>query len=697
MLLVSAVAILVFNSFAHANLQADKSMLVPIIMLLLDDDSARVNLKVGAQISRTVNSTTHSDGVSLAFRTIFEDVELSLTMQGIGSQDSLAVYVNDVYVADLKNGLNTFSLARNLGGETIVEIRSNNHPNAAWSLVSGVALISDPLRGPKSLAESQRFLTRATFGARLQDMTRLMEVGYEQWLDGQLAIPYTNTLNFMDTAVSDRLKNRRLRLISEGETNPDLLNSNFLGRGQESVSRLDSWFHAAINGQDQLRQRVAFALSQILVVGDERGDSGNRNRAYAHYHDVLARNAFGNYRTLLGDVTINPAMAQWLSLRGSQRVGRPGRLRSRPDENYAREVQQLFTIGLVMLDMDGTPILGADDRPIETYTPTLVGEFARIFTGWMWVQRPTGGPIDGWETTPLTPWGGEPNAFHDRGEKTLHSYPGAAPFVPAGLTVREDLNLAMDNLFYHPNVAPFISKQLIQRLVTSNPSKDYVRRVAEVFQNTNGVKGDLAAVVKAILLDPEALTSHEREAGGKLKEPIIKITQLWRTFNAKSTGRYVRFSLVERSTGQRPIGSTTVFNFYPPNYSPSGAFEDRDLVSPEMLLVSDGLLVSQLNKLGSLVFAQDRGTTHPLYSSSFELPMVLNLGEAKHLTNNLPALMDFMDERLFGGLMSDGLRNVVIEYLNDLSISTSQDEGRTEIVQEALILLTASPEYNVQR
>ncbi len=682
------------NAFS-ANRQ-DSAAIIPILALLLGDDGS-ISLRVGQQIERVFDSERYANGLKIRLGRVYESVDVTINGSDIPTGTNVEIYLNGILYGELENGSNTVRVPASDAKINEIEIRLKNGAPGTWAIGSLAAFISDALRGPRNRAEAQRFLTRATFGARVSEMDLLMQIGYEAWLDRQIATPMTNSLAFMDQAVKDRLANRRQRLINEGETNPDVLNSTFLGRSQESVSRTDSWFHAAINGQDQLRQRMAYALSQILVVGDEFGDSGNRNRAYAGYHDVLAKNALGNYRTLLKDVTINPAMAQWLSLRGSQRTGRPGALRSQPDENYAREIQQLFTIGLVQLNMDGTVKMGNDGQPIETYTPEIVSEFARVFTGWMWVTRPTGGPILGWETTPLVPWGGEPNNFHDYGEKTLLDYPGASPVSPAGLTTEGDLDRALDNLFEHPNVAPFISKQLIQRLVTSNPSKEYVSRVANVFQNTDGVKGNLAAVAKAILLDQEALTSHTRSTGGKLKEPLLRFTQLWRTFEARTAGRYIRFSLPERTAGQRPIGAVTVFNYYPPDYAPKGAIEDAGLVAPEFLLTGDGLLVSYLNKLAQLARSADFGDTHPLYSASFNLPMILNTKEAESIAHDLDALMDLLNERLLGGLMTPGLRSALITYLEDLPEPSTDAQHRESIVEEALIMLTASPEYSVQR
>ncbi len=534
-------------------------------------------------------------------------------------------------------------------------------------------------------------MTRATFGPTLSEIDRVLEIGYEAWIDEQISTPATLTIPFYDQAILDRLQNRRRRLESDGVTDPNRLNSNNLGLSQSTSSRLDAWYNASINGSDQLRQRMAFALSQIWVVGDNLGDGTVSTRSFTDYQDILIRGSLGNYRTLMKNVTLSRAMANWLNLRANIRS-------DAPDENYAREIQQLFTIGLLELNMDGTPKRDGDGRVIETYTPRTVREFARVFTGWNWAtQQDTGLSFPELELLPLVPWGG-PGRFHDDGEKQLHVYPGTDGINPAGLSHEDDLDRALDNLFNHPNVAPFIAKQLIQRLVTSNPSPEYVERVARVFDRSNGVRGDLAATAKAILLDPEAFNSHTITNAGKVKEPLLRILQLWRTFNAKTAGQYIRFSLPERATGQRPIGAATVFNFYPTDYVPSGDAENTGLVAPELLLNDGRLQINFLNAISQAArSAIGELNPHPLYSEAFTINMVLDLSEAVRHADNFPSLLNFMDERLFGGLMSDELRNAVLGYLQGFSFTGTGNERRKQIVEETLVILTASPEYSIQR
>ena len=673
---------------------ADKvAGLIPVIMLLLDEEGS-IPLRVGQANTRGYTSERYPNGIGFEYGALTDDVRLTIDAVDIPSGAQIEVLINGVLVGTLSNGRNTFTVPANGRPNNQIFIRTRAGTTGRWTITRLFGLL---ISGPQSRAEAQRFLTRATFGPTLAEINRVMEIGYEAWLDEQIAVPTTLSLPFMDQALQDRLANRRKRLVSEGVTDPNVLNITSLGKGQRANSRLDSWMHTAITGRDQLRQRMAFALSQIFVVGDSLGDSALRARAYAHYHDVLARNALGSYRTLLKDVTVNPAMGNWLSFRGNIRLGRNGST-SQPDENYAREIQQLFTIGLIELNMDGTPRLDNNGQEIETYSQAIVSEFAKVFTGWNFIEQQNNTrPVPGWETLTLRPWNGEPNTFHDYSEKQLHVYPGTDGVNPAGLTTEADLDRALDNLFNHPNVAPFIAKQLIQRLVTSNPSNDYVERVARVFHRNNGVRGDLAEVAKAILLDPEALNSHENPRGGKLKEPLLRYIQLWRSFNARSTGPYFRFSLPERTTGQRPIGAATVFNFYPPDYAPSGPIEDAGLVAPEFLLTGDGLNISYLNRLRQYARSADFGDAHPLYSDSFQLGIKLDLSEALRRADDTGQLLNLLDERLLGGLMSPGLRRIITSYIDNLPDEDDVEKRRLRNVEEALILVTASPEYSIQR
>ena len=360
-----------------------------------------------------------------------------------------------------------------------------------------------------------------------------------------------------------------------------------------NFQRRDIWFQNSVRGSDQLRQRVAWALSQILVTSQV--SLANRYpMGLADYYDTLARHAFGDFRQLMEAVTLHPMMGVYLSMLGNRKPN--AELNIRPDENYARELMQLFTIGLVELDADGTPKLDAHDQPIPTYDQAVVEGFAHVFTGWHWACT-FGSPADcGFSNTRGT----VPNQIlpmqlfpeeHDTGEKRLLTYPNAVKsVVPAGQTAEQDLADALDNIFHHPNVGPFIARQLIQRLVTSNPSPAYVARVSAVFDDDGtGQRGNLGAVVRAILLDAEARApaSTADPGASKLKEPVLRITQLWRAYDGRAANdRYFNIDPAV-DFGQGPLQAPSVFNFYSPFYAPPGEISDLGLVAPELQIATE--------------------------------------------------------------------------------------------------------------
>jgi uncharacterized protein (DUF1800 family) len=468
---------------------------------------------------------------------------------------------------------------------------------------------------PVSRKDAHRFLVQTTFGPTESEVQRLLQMGtsdsaYERWIDSQIA------------------KSPSLQLPALLASVPPSPAVDFNIPMRHRV-RVESWFGNALWGEDQLRQRVAWALSQIFVVSDA-GILDLYPFATADFYDALAINAFGNYRDLLEIVTLHPAMGNYLSHLGNRKASAGTNLR--PDENYAREMMQLFSIGLVELDLDGTVRRNPAGQTISTFNPAVISGFARVFTGWHWDcpqgfqwTNTTGGTGSGaceFTTTvaellpvqPLKPFNQirpmrlYPNE-HEDGEKQLLTYPGVrllGGVVPPGQGGEKDLQDALDNVFYHPNVGPFIGKQLIQKLVTSNPSSEYVAAVARVFNDDGrGVRGNLAAVVKAILLHPEARRPPSGTSYGKLKEPILRLTQFWRAFDAKSeTGEFdldvFCCSRAEFGTtlyviapglwlGQSPNQSPSVFNFFSPSFSPPGEISRMGLIAPEMQLGTEHL------------------------------------------------------------------------------------------------------------
>jgi len=457
---------------------------------------------------------------------------------------------------------------------------------------------------PVSRRDGFRFLNQATFGATERDYAALAALGdtsvaYNRWIDLQTSKPISLQLPALVASV------------------PPSPNEMFDIPGRHQV-RVEEWFTHALWGEDQLRQRVAWALSQIFVVSDA-SILFEFPFATAHFYDTLSRHAFGNYRDLLQAVTLHPAMGNYLSMLGNRRAT-PG-TNLRPDENYAREMMQLFSIGLVQLEVDGTIKRDADGQPLPTYTPDVVAGFARVFTGWhwdcpayYWINATRLNRIEqcnffstGPERLPLERFNqAMPMRLfpeeHENGSKQVLSYPGvrlAGGVIPARQGGEKDLQDALDNVFHHPNVGPFIGKQLIQKLVTSNPSPEYVRSVAEVFSDDGrGVRGNLEAVVRAVLLHPEARSVPTGPTAGKLKEPILRLTQFWRAFDGRTLSgefSYRTFCCYQGGSapmsvlGQSPNQSPSVFNFYSPFYAPPGEIAQAGLVAPEMQLANENL------------------------------------------------------------------------------------------------------------
>ena len=338
--------------------------------------------------------------------------------------------------------------------------------------------------------------------------------------------------------------------------------------------------------KDQLRQRLGFAYSQIFVISDQ-SDFALDGYGITAYYDLLLDNAFNNYRDLLENISLSPMMGQYLSMLGNEKPDSTKNIR--PDENYAREIMQLFSIGLVELNLDGTPKTDANGRAIPTYDQSVIEGFAHVFTGWNYAgtNQRSWNQWDNYNNLQLM----EPlESYHDKGKKKLLR----GHVIPANQKTRKDFSQALDNIFHHPNVGPFIGKQLIQRLVTSNPTPDYVARVASVFNNNGeGVRGDMLAVVKAILLDVEARKGHVMypKRFGKVKEPLLKLTNLWRAFDVYSSDGTLDFVDLHHQVSQAPLSAPSVFNFYSPNYAPPGEIARLAMVSPEMQITTENAVV----------------------------------------------------------------------------------------------------------
>jgi uncharacterized protein (DUF1800 family) len=562
-----------------------------------------------------------------------------------------------------------------------------------------VATPTVPSAPSVAYADAFRFLNQATFGADATNAQALVDAGdssssYARWIDQQLALPATTGALAATLAAS-----------------PSPMPANF---DISSLHRahVDAWLSNALGANDQLRQRVAFALSEILVIS-QAGPLGELPFAAADYYDMLTREAFGNFRVLLEDVTLHPAMGVYLSMLGNQKAQSGTNIR--PDENFAREIMQLMSIGLVQLNMDGTPRLDAAGGRQSTYGQEAIQGLARAFTGWKWACPSTLPACDFYsaqaEYAPVTSFNQiKPmqlySGLHETGTKQLLAYSGAArPVIPANQSGAQDLKDALDNVFNHPNVAPFISKQLIQRLVTSNPSTAYVQRVAQVFADDGtGKRGNLGAVVKALLLDSEARSAPSgavAETTGKVKEPLLRITGLWRAFNARAaSGRYTatgnffpglsanELSPVS-SLGQGPLQSGSVFNFFSPFYAPPGEISNAGRVAPELQLATEFLNTQMNNQLYTYAF--ERTSAQPGLGTDI---ILLDTKAEAAAAGDATALVNRVADRLLGSnaLMSATLRDATVTQVNRIPVTDSATR-----VGDAIYLIASSPEYAVQK
>jgi uncharacterized protein (DUF1800 family) len=555
-----------------------------------------------------------------------------------------------------------------------------------------------PPPAPVGKAEAFRFLNQASFGATEAEANRLIGLGdssnaYSRWIDAEISKPTQLLLPTVVAAYPNPLPTG---------FNPATLNT----------FRQEQWFANALRGEDQLRQRVAFALSQIMVVS-QVGALNNLPFATADFHDMLARNAFGNFRTLLEDVTLHPAMGIYLSMLGNRRAAANTNLR--PDENYARELAQLFSVGLVQLNLDGSVRTDASGQPIPTFGQVETEGFARVFTGWNWAC-PSTNPTCTFANTrvesfyvanfnqvkPMQLYAEQ----HEAGTKQLLNYSGVTlpnGLMPANQGGAKDLADALDNIFNHPNVGPFISKQLIQRLVTSNPSRAYVQRVAERFNNDgSGRRGNLEAVIRAILLDAEARNPPAGAVAGKLKEPLLRLTQFWRAYGVTSTSG--KLGVARNFSGGTPTAqfgqgqgmSPSVFNFFSPSYAPPGEIADGGYVSPEMQLGTEILAASSANYFYTQAFTRTQAQAATLNADD----MYITTTDELAVANDSEALVNRVAERLLGGAgqMSAALKAETKAQIERTTVpTTNPNTALATRTGDAIYLVVTSPDFALQR
>ena len=524
--------------------------------------------------------------------------------------------------------------------------------------------------------DAARFLLQAQFSASDADIASVRTLGYAAWLERQLAQP-------------------------AGQTGWDWLNSKGYDDALNSANYYDSTYQAdymawnqLITASDSVRKRLALALSEYFVVSLSGLSFNWRSHAMAHYWDTLVAHATGNFRDLLEAVTLHPAMGFYLSTKGNKKEDASGR---QPDENYAREVMQLFTIGLVQLNSDGTAKLDTSGNKQDTYGASDVSNLARVFTGYDFDQRQnvntviaqTGG---GTRTVGNTTFARLPMLLTASNHSTL-----AATFlgvtIPANTAAAAALKIALDTLFNHVNVAPFFARQMIQRLVTSNPSPAYVARVAAAFSNNGaGVRGDLFRVFAAILLDDEARSAAglAQPEYGKLREPIMRLVQWARSFGVTSTsGAWKIGDLSNAATqlGQSPLRSPSVFNFFRPGYVPPSSALSAGVVAPEFQLVSESSVGGYLNyMMGVISNGISSGDISPAYTA--ELALV----------QDAAALVRRLNLLLCAGQLSTANQALITGALNATPLTPSSTvTAQRNRVYAAILLVMASAEYLVQK
>jgi uncharacterized protein (DUF1800 family) len=529
--------------------------------------------------------------------------------------------------------------------------------------------------------DAVRLLQQASFGPTKAHLDTLAATTNAAWIDQQIALPWAPSfVQHIDAKFA--------------------LGDDFRPKGARYSNQWPAqrFWALAATGNDQLRRRVGFALHEIFVVSTADSNLYYHSRPYANYLDLLNKHAFGNFRALIEDMALSPVMGIYLShMRNPKEDPATGRL---PDENFARELMQLFTIGLHELNPDGTVQLGADGKPIETYNNADVMALAKVFTGWSW------GFPDNELTTQNFRWGSPDYSTakdrridlqrmknypgqHSTAEKKLFTGKPWALTIPANGTADNDLRLALDALFNHPNVGPFIGRQLIQRLVTSHPSPAYVARVAAAFNNNGrGVRGDMAAVVRTILLDPEARSAA---SSAKLREPALRVTHWMRAMGATSTsGEYMVQGDLD-PLGQRVFAPASVFSYFRPGYIPAGtALATAGATAPEFQIVNEGSTASWVNLARSMAGSGIgwTGSTQDLVS-----PMTTPISLVS--TGNVNALIEHLNLLLFAGKMSPELKFDILDAVSGVAGSDANSHAYRARI--ALFVALASPEFLVMR
>ncbi len=573
-----------------------------------------------------------------------------------------------------------------LGSDPTQEIKvttSSNYTPQYWTLsATGEKTINKVgLEGP--LMEASRFLSQATLGADLATIEQVANQGIEAWIDDQMTVPQSQTLDRLNEVFAEVIE---WYLVNGGD--PEEVST----RPYWTIFNY-TWWENHMKNDDLIRQKVALALSEIFVISIE-SNLADAGFGLADYYDILLKHSFGNFEDMLHEISLHPCMGYYLSHLNNPREIPEENIHS--DENYAREIMQLFTIGLYELNQDGSRKTDGQGEWIPTYDQADIKELAKVFTGLgvgdvmenEWVDDPYFG-LDIYVadmTTPMIMY----EEWHQPGTKTLvNGY-----VIPAGQTGLKDINDAVHQLFLHPNVGPFIGKQLIQRLVTSNPTPGYISRIAAVFaDNGQGERGDMGAVIKAILMDPEARTCSalEEDRFGKLREPFTRYTHFTKAIEMEQYyGRYwnVAYGFYQ-ATNQMPLASRTVFNFFLPDFQPIGAIADNGLVGPEFQIHNSRTSVEFINRVNDWAV-----WGYVMDDWEAENPNVTyNIDELTPLARDPEVLINRLDVLFTHGMLSDRTRQIIKDAITPM-ISNNYRNDRTRL---AMYLIMISPDYAIMK
>jgi len=518
-------------------------------------------------------------------------------------------------------------------GDSVMARSAGSHTRVPSKATSSAQSAGTKQPAAVSAMVAARFLEQASWGPTPAAITQVQGAGLQGYLDQQFSAP----------------------MSTYATPGPD-----------DDITFIQKQFFVnALQGQDQLRQRVSFALSEIIVVS---ATQINDPTAFSLWMNMLQNDAFGTFSALLKDATLSPTMGFYLNMGNNNGCS----LRCRPNENYAREILQLFSIGLMQLNLDGTPQLDGSGNTIPTYGQDAIRGFGQVFTGWSYPPTPGGKPphffAKPYYSGPMWPY----QKHYSKSSKVLLN----GTILPPNGDIQADLDAALQNIVNHPNVGPFICAQLIQKLVTSNPSPDYVSRVAQVFNdNGSGVRGDLKAVVSAILLDPEARRGDEptqvQSSDGHLREPLLHMIMSMRAVSAITDGAHL--NVYAANMRQEPFKSPSVFNFYPPNYQIPGT----TLLGPEFDILNSTTTIARVNFINDLIY----GSVGPGTTTDIS-PYVAAAGDVS-------TLLDLVSTNMLHGQMSSDMRSTLAGTLAVIPDNTRRAEA-------ALYLVESSSQFQVE-